>query len=95
MTLEEIVTEKRRVYDEKRAELEDFAKHGSMSSYEYYRRLKILHDAVVTAFSELRLAETRMITAERERVINDCLLDNIKVLEAAEHRLYEESRWYY
>ena len=95
MTLEEIVTEKRRVYDEKSAELDDFAKHGSMSSYEYYRRLKILHDAVVTAFSELRLAETQMITAERTRVIEKCLLDNIKDLEAIERHFYEESRWYY
>lgn len=96
MTLEEIVTEKRRVYTEKNAELDDFAKHGSMMDYsEYLKQLDILHDAVVTAFSELKLAETRMITAERNRVIEECLLDTIKELEAAERRLYEESRWYY
>jgi formate dehydrogenase maturation protein FdhE len=94
--LEEIVAEKRRVYTEKNAELDDFAEHGSMMDYaEYLNQLDDLHDAVVSAFSELKLAEMRMITAKRNMEIRGCLLDTIKELEAAKNRFYEQSRWYY
>ena len=97
MTLEEIVAEKRRVYTEKNAELDDFAKNGSMIDYtEYLNQLDNLHDAVVSAFSELKLAEMRMITAGRNSEIRGCLLDTIKELEAAENRWCEnENPWYY
>ena len=97
MTLEEIVTEKRRVYTEKNTELEEFAKNGSMMDYaEYLNQLDILHDAVVTAFSELKRAEMRMITAERNREIRKCLMDFTEELEAAENRWCEnENPWYY
>ena len=65
-----------------------------MDCAEYLNQLDNLHDAVVSAFSELKLAEMRMITAGRNREIKGCLLDTIKELEADKNRFYEQSRWY-